>query len=443
MQEAGKRRRRESELGITPLARPRIVVQKFGGTSVASVEHIARVARRVIEARDAGDDVVVVVSAMSGETDRLLGLARQATPTPEPSELDVLAATGEQITAALTAMTIQGLGRRARSFLGHQVKIITDSTYSDARIRQVDRTRIEQALAAGEIVVLAGFQGIDQEERITTLGRGGSDTTAVALAAALEADACEIYTDVDGVYTADPRVCPSARRLERVPYRQMLAFASLGAKVLNHRSVALAMKYRTPIHVRTSFSSAPGTWVVDDEHSGDGEITGIAQDSNLAYIRVIDSAVGPDGSAQEAAALIEALALHRIKLDRVTPSAMGAQSSRPGATMLVRKSDLDRALAIIGTHKRATTEVTTDVDISKVSVVGTGFHGNSALAARIIRLLEQADIPIRSLSRTELSISCVLDASRAAAAIRVLHEALGLSAAPGDPDRSAQSDSHS
>jgi aspartate kinase len=439
MQEVGKRRRRESELGITPLARPRIVVQKFGGTSVASIEHIARVAKRVIEASDAGDDVVVVVSAMRGETDRLLALARQAAPTPEPSELDVLAATGEQITAALTAMSIQSLGRKARSFLGHQVKIITDSTYSDARILRVDRARIDQALAVGEIVVLAGFQGIDQDERITTLGRGGSDTTAVALAAALAADACEIYTDVDGVYTADPRLCPSARRLARVSYRQMLAFSSLGAKVLNHRSVALAMKYRTPIHVRTSFSSAPGTWVVDDEQvAGAGEITGIAQDANLACIRVMD----PDGSGQDAAVLVEALARHRIKLDRVTPSAMSATRSRPGVTMVVRKSDLDRALAVIGTHKRSATEVTTDVDISKISVVGTSLHGNSALPARIIRLLEEADIPIRSLSRTELSISCVLDAARAAAAIRVLHEALGLSTAPGDPDRSVQSDSH-
>jgi aspartate kinase len=439
MQEIGKMSRRQSALDITPLARSRTLVQKFGGTSVASIEHIARVARRIIEARDAGSDVVVVVSAMSGETDRLLALARQATPRPEPSELDVLAATGEQITAALTAMTIQGMGHKARSFLGHQVKIITDSSYSDARIRQVDRARIDQALAAGEIVVLAGFQGIDQEERITTLGRGGSDTTAVALAAALEADACEIYTDVDGVYTADPRLCPSARRLERVSYRQMLAFSSLGAKVLNHRSVALAMKYLTPIHVRTSFSSAPGTWVVDDDQAaGAGEITGIAQDTNLACIRVIE----PDGSGQEAAVLVEALARHRIKLDRVTPSAMSTTRSRPEATMVVRKSDLDRALGVIGTHKRAATEVETDLDISKVSVVGTGLHGNSALAARIIRLLSEADIPIRSLSRTELSISCLLDAVRAASAIRVLHEALGLSAAGSDPGHSAQTDSN-
>ncbi len=439
MQEAGKIRRRRAAQEVTPLARRRTVVQKFGGTSVASIEHIARVARRVIEARDAGGDVVVVVSAMSGETDRLLALARQATPTPERSELDVLAATGEQITAALTAMTIQGLGRKARSFLGHQVKIITDSTHSDARIRQVDRARIEQTLAAGEIVVLAGFQGIDQEERITTLGRGGSDTTAVALAAALEADACEIFTDVDGVYTADPRLCPSARRLERVSYRQMLAFSSLGAKVLNHRSVALAMKYRTPIHVRTSFSSSPGTWVMDDEQTGGAvEITGIAQDANLACIRVIE----PDGSGQDAAVLVEALARHRIKLDRVTPGAMSATRSRPGATMVVRESDLDRALDIVGAHKRAATKVEADRDISKVSVVGTGLHGSSALAARIIRVLGEVDAPIRSLSRTELSISCLLEAARAASAIRALHEALGLSAAASDPGQPTQADSN-
>jgi len=336
-------------------------------------------------------------------------------------------------------MTIQGLGRKARSFLGHQVKIITDSTHSDARIRQVDRARIEQTLAAGEIVVLAGFQGIDQEERITTLGRGGSDTTAVALAAALEADACEIFTDVDGVYTADPRLCPSARRLERVSYRQMLAFSSLGAKVLNHRSVALAMKYRTPIHVRTSFSSSPGTWVMDDEQTaGAVEITGIAQDANLACIRVIE----PDGSGQDAAVLVEALARHRIKLDRVTPGAMSATRSRPGATMVVRKSDLDRALDIVGAHKRAATKVETDRDISKVSVVGTGLHGSSALAARIIRVLGEVDAPIRSLSRTELSISCLLEAARAASAIRALHEALGLSAAASDPGQPTQADSN-
>jgi aspartate kinase len=422
MHDAGKTRRQAPQ-NLTRLARTRTLVQKFGGTSVASIEHIERVARRVIEARDAGHDVVVVVSAMSGETDRLLALARQVTPTPEPSELDVLAATGEQITAALTAITIRALGRKARSFLGHQVKILTDSTHSDARIRQVDRQRIDRALARGEIVVLAGFQGIDQEERITTLGRGGSDTTAVALAAALQAGACEIYTDVDGVYTADPRLCPSARRLDSVSYRQMLAFSSLGAKVLNHRSVALAMKYRTPIHVRTSFSSAPGTWVLDDDPVSDsGGITGIAQDANLACIHLI----GRDRSGQEVATIVDALARHLVKLDRVSSSASSTMRSRPGVAIMVRKSDLERALGVIEEHKRADTEVETELGISKISVVGTGLDGDAALAARIMRLLGEVNVPIRSLSRTELSVSCVLDSARAASAIRALHEALGL-----------------
>jgi aspartate kinase len=435
MHDAGKTRRRQATLDLTPLARPRTLVQKFGGTSVASIEHIARAARRVIEARDAGHDVVVVVSAMSGETDRLLSLARQVTPTPAPSELDVLAATGEQITAALTAMTLQALGRRARSFLGHQVQILTDSTHSDARIHQVDRQRIDRALARGEIVVLAGFQGVDQDERITTLGRGGSDTTAVALAAALQADACEIYTDVDGVYTADPRLCPAARRLDSVSYRQMLAFSSLGAKVLNHRSVSLAMKYRTPIHVRTSFSPAPGTWVLDDDQvSGASGITGIAQDANLACIHLH----GPDPAGEEVAAIIDALARHLVKLDRVASSARGA--ARPGVAITVRRSDLDRALGVVEAHRRAGTTVEAELGISKISVVGTGLDQRPALAARVMRLLGEAGIPIRALSRTELSVSCVIDGAAAASAIRALHDALGLASAgdgPG-PARSSQ-----
>jgi aspartate kinase len=410
----------------TPAANPGILVQKFGGTSVASLGHIARGAERVIAAHDAGFAVVVVVSAMSGETDRLLALARQVTTTPEPRELDVLAATGEQITAALTAMTITSMGCKARSFLGHQVRITTDSTHSDARIRHVARDRILDALGAGEIAVLAGFQGVDARGNITTLGRGGSDTTAVALAAALHAAACEIYTDVNGVYTADPAVCPEARHLPRVSYRQMLALSSLGAKVLNHRSVALGMKYRTPIHVRSSFSSEPGTWIMDDDETQAATaITGIAQDKNLAYIRLIEQA------PQKIAEIVAVLAEHKIKLDRVAPGepagASHGPSSRPTTAFLVRKADADRALSIIAEHKHAITRLETDLCVAKVSVVGSGLDRDRGLAARILRWLGDVRIPVRSLSRTETSISCLIDAAHAAKAVCALHEALKLS----------------
>jgi aspartate kinase len=424
MHEAGKGHRPRGPSDTAPMPRSRILVQKFGGTSVASLDHIARCAKRVIAAHDAGFAVVVVVSAMSGETDRLLSMAHRMTVTPAPRELDVLVATGEQITSALTAMTIAFLGRKARSFQGHQVRITTDSIHSDARIRHVDRDRILNVLATGEIAVLAGFQGVDPNGSITTLGRGGSDTTAVALAAALHATACEIYTDVDGVYTADPAVCSTARRLLRVSYRQMLAFSSLGAKVLNHRSVALGMKYKTPIHVRTSFSSEPGTWVMDDDdetHAGTA-VTGIAQDRDLAHIRLIAQ------DPQEHTEIMVALAEHKIKLDRVAPAEPRGPSSRPTTAFLVRKADADRALGVIEARKRESTRVETDQGVARVSVVGASLNRNRTLTTCILRWLDELRIPVRSLSRTETSISCLIDAAHGADAVCALHDALGLSA---------------
>ncbi|WP_428266998.1 aspartate kinase [Haliangium sp.] len=403
-------------------------MQKFGGTSVASVEHIGRVAKRIIEAHDDGYGVAVVVSAMSGETDRLLTLARQTTLNPTPSELDALAATGEQVTAALLAMSIVAQGRPARSFLGHQVRITTDSTHGDARIREIDRDRIMTTLANGEIAVLAGFQGIDDHGRITTLGRGGSDTTAVAVAAALGAEACEIYTDVDGVYTADPGICAGARRLQRVSYRQMLALSSLGAQVLHHRSVALAMKYGTPVHVRTSFSSAPGTWVMEDsEDEAEGSVLGIAQDSNLACVRLIEH-----GGHDETAAILAALARHRIMIERATPSAIGRAHDCAGVTLVLRKADFDRAMIVIKAHKRIETEIEVDFDICKISVVLSRAVGNQRILSRIMKTLAACGAPLRSLSRTGVSISCLVDASAATAATCALHRSLGLSGADDD-----------
>ncbi|HEU4537308.1 MAG TPA: aspartate kinase, partial [Polyangiaceae bacterium] len=294
-----------------------LLVQKYGGTSVGSVERIANVARRALEARLAGHEVVVIVSAMSGETNRLLRLAREVSALPDARELDALAATGEQVSAALTALAIQARGGRARSLLGHQVRVLTDSAFTKARIKAVDASAITRALRDGGIAVVAGFQGVDEAGNITTLGRGGSDTTAVAIAAALGPCACEIYTDVEGVYTTDPNVCPSARKIDRISYAEMLELASLGAKVLQLRSVELAMKYEVPVHVRSSFSENPGTWVVGEEPGLEAvTVTGVAYDRNEARVQLLGVADRPGA----AAAIFGELAAQNISVDMIVQS---------------------------------------------------------------------------------------------------------------------------
>ncbi len=263
-----------------PLRRVALIVQKFGGTSVATVDRIKNVAARALATQAGGNDVVVIVSAMAGETNRLLKLANDASSLPDSREMDALAATGEQVTAALTAIAIKAQGGSARSFLGHQMKVLTDSAFTKARIKAIDAARVMETIGAGSIAVVAGFQGVDEDGNITTLGRGGSDTSAVAVAAAIGANTCEIYTDVDGVYTTDPNVCKTARKIDRISYEEMLELASLGAKVLQIRSVEVAMKYGVPVHVRSSFSDAQGTWVVGEEGESFESVvvTGVAYD---------------------------------------------------------------------------------------------------------------------------------------------------------------------
>ncbi|HTB75738.1 MAG TPA: aspartate kinase, partial [Polyangiaceae bacterium] len=265
-----------------------LVVQKFGGTSVGSIERMRNVARRAIATQKAGHRVVLIVSAMSGETNRLLGLAHEVTKVPDAREMDAIAATGEQVSAALTAMAIHAEGGKARSLLGHQVKVLTDDAFTKARIKAIDSAKIFETLDRGEIAVVAGFQGVDHAGNLTTLGRGGSDTSAVAVAAAIDADECEIYTDVDGVYTTDPNVCPSARKIARISYEEMLELASLGAKVLQIRSVEIAMKYSVPIHVRSSFNDQPGTIVTKEDSTLEGVVvSGVAYDKGEARVHVV------------------------------------------------------------------------------------------------------------------------------------------------------------
>src|SRR5262245_10132208 len=289
-----------------------LIVQKFGGTSVGTIDRIKNAAARALSTHAAGNDVVVIVSAMAGETNRLLKLAADVSPMPDSREVDALAATGEQVSAALTAIAIQAQGGKARSFLGHQLKILTDSAFTKARIKAIDAGRLAKTLEAGTIAVVAGFQGVDDAGNITTLGRGGSDTSAVAVAAAIGANACEIYTDVDGVYTTDPNICKSARKIERVTYEEMLELASLGAKVLQIRSVEVAMKYGVPVHVRSSFSDAGGTWVVGEEKSLESiVVTGVAYDKGEARVMLVGVNDRPGVVAQ----IFSALAAEHISVD--------------------------------------------------------------------------------------------------------------------------------
>ncbi len=401
-----------------------LVVQKFGGTSVGTTERIRNVARRALEARDRGDQVVVVVSAMSGETNRLLGLARDLAEVPDARELDVIASTGEQVTSGLLALAIQQEGGKARSFLGHQVCIRTDGAFTKARIRSIDDTKLRQALDAGAIAVVAGFQGIDEEGNITTLGRGGSDTSAVAVAAALSADVCEIYTDVDGVYTTDPNVCPSARKIAKISYEEMLELASLGAKVLQIRSVEIAMRHKVAVHVRSSFSDAEGTWVVAEESSGLEEVTvaGVAYDRNDACVQIL----GINDQPGVAAELFGTIADHNVSVDMIVQSATPGERSE--LTFTMAKTDLERAKPIIeATAARlGSTNIVYDTEVTKVSIVGLGMRTHAGIAAKMFRLLAGERINILAISTSEIKVSCLIPAKYTELAVRVLHDGFGL-----------------
>jgi aspartate kinase len=411
-----------------------LIVQKFGGTSVGTLDRIKNVAARAIATQKRGHDVVLIVSAMSGETNRLLKLAHEVAAVPDAREMDALAATGEQVSAALTAITIQSLGASARSLLGHQVKIQTDSAYTKARIKTISGTKIFDALRQGQIAVVAGFQGVDDNGDITTLGRGGSDTTAVAIAAAIGADACEIYTDVDGVYTTDPNVCPTARKINRISYEEMLELASLGAKVLQIRSVEVAMKYGVPVHVRSSFSDAPGTWVVGEEKSlEDVVVAGVAYDKSEAKV-LLQSVVDKPGVV---AKIFGGLAEKNISVDMIIQNtATGSEdATSTDVTFTVAKTDLARAKPLIEELARSVGAKGTqyDEDIVKVSIVGLGMRSHAGIAARMFQILAQESINIQAISTSEIKISCLIASKYTELAVRALHDGFGLDKATQAP----------
>ena len=400
-----------------------LVVQKYGGTSVGDLERIRNVARRVARYREEGHDVVVVVSAMAGTTDSLLDMAHQITELPDERELDVLLATGEQVSIALLSMTLIAMGVRARSMTGFQARVVTDSAHTKARISDVETQAIRRALAEGNVVVLAGFQGVDPAGNITTLGRGGSDTSAVAVAAALGADVCEIYTDVDGVYTTDPNVCHKARKLSRISYDEMLELASVGAKVLQIRSVEFAKKYGVPIHVRSSFSDSEGTWVVEEEEGMEQVlVAGIAYDRNEAKVSIR----GVPDRPGIAARIFGALADRNIVVDMIVQDV--GEGGRASMTFTVPKADLKKALSVIEPVARdlGATEVEADTGIAKVSIVGVGMRSHAGVAARMFQALAGEGINVLMISTSEIKVSCVIEEKYTELAVRVLHDAFEL-----------------
>ncbi|MDB4959186.1 MAG: aspartate kinase [Myxococcales bacterium] len=409
-----------------------LIVQKYGGTSVGSIERMKNVAARCLATQRQGHHVAVVVSAMSGETNRLLGLVNQLQEDHNDREVDVIVSTGEQVSVGLVALAIRAAGGKARSFLGHQCKIITDSSFSRARIVSIDGQPLRDAMAAGEIAVIAGFQGVDEKGSITTLGRGGSDTTGVAIAAALKADVCEIYTDVDGVYTTDPNIVPNARKIDRISYEEMLELASLGAKVLQLRSVELGMKYGVPIHVRTSFSDAPGTWVVPEEPSMEKVVvSGVTASRDEAKITLEDLPDIPGIAARMFAPLADA----NISVDMIVQNQ--AHGGTTDLTFTVPKLDRKRSVELLKEKVpdivgEAGERIAWDDDISKVSVVGVGMRSHAGVAKTMFTLLAQEGINIKLISTSEIKISCVIARKYAELAIRTLHEGFGLSLAPSE-----------
>ena len=405
-----------------------LIVQKYGGTSVGSVERIHRVAERVVQARQAGHDLVVVLSAMSGETDRLVRLAHEVTPCPDEREMDMLLSTGERVAIALLAMDLRGRGINARSFTGRQVGIITDSSHTKARIARVTAERIREALAGGIIPIVAGFQGINERSDVTTLGRGGSDLTAVAVAAALKADRCIIYTDVDGVYTADPNIVPSARRLEKVSYEEMLELASLGAKILQSRSVEFAARHGVPVEVRSSFKEGQGTLVTTEDMDMERVVvSGVTGDRHQAKITIIGVPDRPGIAARIFGPVAEA----NIIVDMIIQNV--SQAELTDISFTVPRVDLGKAVTLV---QRVAKEIeaksvgVTDA-IAKVSLVGVGMRSHSGVAARMFAVLSREGVNIMMISTSEIKISCVIDEKYLELAMRALHAAFGLDEASG------------
>ncbi|ACX95221.1 aspartate kinase [Halothiobacillus neapolitanus] len=402
-----------------------LIVQKYGGTSVGSVERIGAVADRVIRTCRAGHDVVVVVSAMSGETNRLLDLAKQLQARPNERELDALVSTGEQVTTALLSMALLQRGQDARSYTGAQVKITTNSAFNKARIQSIDTQAVMGDLAAGRVVVVAGFQGVNEKGDITTLGRGGSDTSAVAIAAALNADECQIYTDVDGVYTTDPRVEPRARRLDRITFEEMLEMASSGSKVLQIRSVEFAGKYNVPLRVLSSFSDGAGTLItMEDDVVEQAVISGIAFNRDEAQLTV----KGVPDSPGIAYAILGPVAEANIEVDMILQN-MGADNTTD-FTFTVQHVDYEKTLDIVRVQAEAlgAREVSGNPKIVKVSVVGVGMRSHAGIAAKMFKVLADEKINIRMISTSEIKISVVVDDKYLELAVRTLHDAFELDA---------------
>jgi aspartate kinase len=409
-----------------------LIVQKYGGTSVGTIDRMKNVAARCLATARQGHQVAVVVSAMSGETNRLLGLVNQIQEDHSDREVDVIVSTGEQVSVGLVALAIRAAGGKARSFLGHQCKIVTDSSFSRARIVSIESQPIKDALDAGEIAVIAGFQGVDEKGSITTLGRGGSDTTGVAIAAALNADVCEIYTDVDGVYTTDPNVVATARKIDRISYEEMLELASLGAKVLQIRSVELGMKYGVKIHVRSSFSDAEGTWVVPEESAMEKVVvSGVTVAKDEAKITCEDL---PDTSGV-AGRLFAPLADANISVDMIVQNQ--AYDGTTDLTFTVPRIDRKRTVEILRDKVpdlvgKEGERVTFDDEICKVSVVGVGMRSHAGVAKTMFQLLAAENINIQLISTSEIKISAVIARKYAELAVRALHDGFGLSLPPSE-----------
>ena len=401
-----------------------LIVQKYGGTSVANTERIKAVAERVVATARQGNKVIVVVSAMSGETDKLIGFANEITEKPDEREMDLLLSSGERITSALTAMAIQKMGHGSMSFTGRQVGIRTDSSHTKAMIESIEAGRLTAALDQCKIPVVAGFQGIDEFSDVTTLGRGGSDTTAVAIAAALEADLCEIYTDVEGVYTADPRIVPDARKMERVSYDEMLEMASLGAKVLHGRSVEFAKKYNVPLVVRSSFNQAPGTLVTKED--GDMEkvvITGITHDKNQTRITLR----GVPDRPGIAGRIFNAIAKANINVDMIVQN-ISSDDNATDLSFTVSKAEAERAFEITQkiSGELGSKGVSINKEVAKISIVGVGMQSHFGVAAQMFETLSKEGINIKMISTSEIKISCIIDVKHMEAAVKALHESFNL-----------------
>ena len=397
-----------------------LLVQKYGGSSVATIERIKHVAEKICAAKRTGHDLIVVVSAMAGETNRLLGLAHEISEMPDEREKDVLLASGEQVSIALLSLALKERGQPSRSLLGHQVRIETDNAYGKARIRNIDSKRILQSLKAGEVVVVAGFQGIDEDDNITTLGRGGSDTTAVALAAFLNASACEIYTDVEGVFTTDPGICADAQKLPRISYEEMIELASTGAKVLEIRSVEFAKRFAVPVHVRSSFGDIEGTWVIkEDESMEDLLVSGVSYDKNEVKITILRVPDRPGLAAQVFGPIADA----HIVVDMIIQNA--SADGTTDLTFTVSQADYKKALSIVEKTAPAIAAkgVDVDTDICKVSVVGVGMRTHAGVAAKMFRVLAEEGVNIEMISTSEIKISVIIAAKYTELAVRVLHEA--------------------